>query len=64
MRAALAEGLETWLREPDNLPFDAREAARFARENTADAFSNTIFSRMTESARGCRRTHSITGLVP
>ena len=29
----LAEGLETWLREPDNLPFDAREAARFAREN-------------------------------
>ena len=46
----LAEGLETWLRKPRDIPFDAREAARFARENTADAFSNTIFSRMTESA--------------
>ncbi len=43
---ALAHGLETCLAQPAHTLFDAAEAARFAGENTAELFSETIFRRL------------------
>lgn len=42
----LAAGLETFIRNPDSLPFDPGAARRFAESNSAEAFARTIFSHL------------------
>jgi glycosyltransferase involved in cell wall biosynthesis len=42
----IARALIAWLERPDSFPFDAASADRFARENTAEAFAETILSRL------------------
>lgn len=42
IRTAIAQ----WVDHPKAIPFDADAAERFARANTADAFSETIFNRL------------------
>jgi glycosyltransferase involved in cell wall biosynthesis len=46
---SIRAALEAWLERPQAIPFDARTAAAFARENTAEAYAETIFSRLLRS---------------
>ena len=44
--SAIRATLERWLADSTSIPFDAEQAHRFAAANTADAFAETIFSRL------------------
>jgi glycosyltransferase involved in cell wall biosynthesis len=47
--SAIRATLEVWLAEPSSIPFDHEQARAFAATNTADAFAETIFSRLLEA---------------
>lgn len=42
----IRSALLAWLDRPDAMPFDRSSASRFAAANTAEAFADTIFSRL------------------
>ncbi len=52
---ALASGLRHWLTHPDRFPFEAQEARRFARENTAERFAETLFHHVTGATQQTTR---------
>ena len=47
--AEIRIAIERWLDRPESVPFDRASAAAFAGANTAEAFADTIFSRLTGS---------------
>jgi len=49
---AVRDALVAWLDGEETIPFDPDAAAAFARENTAEAFAETIFSRLLPSRPG------------
>jgi glycosyltransferase involved in cell wall biosynthesis len=44
--------IEAWVERPETIPFDREAAAEFARQNTAELFAETIFSRLLRSGEG------------
>jgi glycosyltransferase involved in cell wall biosynthesis len=49
---SIRAAIEAWIERPRAIPFDLRTATAFARENTAELFAETIFSRLLRSKEG------------
>jgi glycosyltransferase involved in cell wall biosynthesis len=43
---AIRDVIESWIEQPETIPFDPEAAAEFARQNTAELFAATIFGRL------------------
>jgi hypothetical protein len=49
----IRSALLRWLERPATMPFDPAAARKFAAANTADAFAETIFSRLLSGQSNC-----------